>query len=100
MAELYRRNHNRDMRTCKFCGMQSLNWSEVAPNKFRLVEPNGAVHDCRQFHENKRNAPPHDTVERGSTLRRLNTWMQRHAAELDPFAREELEEIIDEAARR
>lgn len=99
MVDLFRRNHDKDARTCKFCGMQGLKWTEVAPNKFRLAEPNGAVHDCRQFHENKQ-AAPQQPVDRGSTLRRLNNWMQRYSVELSNEANSAMEDIIDDLAKR
>lgn len=102
MADLYRRNQNRSrLAVCKFCGMKDLHWDEIAPNKHRLHEPNGAVHNCDQFHEAKRNGQtPPPRVERGSVLRRLNNWMQKWSVDLPADAANELEEIIDELAQR
>lgn len=92
---LYRRDPERNERTCKFCGMKGLHWSEVAPNKHRLHEANGAIHDCRQFHENK-NAPD---ASRGSLLKRMNVWTQRWYKVLPQDAAEELDLILDDAAQ-
>lgn len=97
----YLRRDNHKTCTCKFCGMEELQWAEVAPDKFRLKEPSGDIHDCRQFHDNKRNGPPAtSSVDRGSTLRRLNNWMQRYGHLLDDLSSHELEAIIDDMAKR
>lgn len=107
---LYRRDErqSRDQRkpvSCRFCGTENLTWGEVAPDKFRLHEPDGSIHDCRQFHDAKRNGgvqrPANPAVvERGSLLKRMNTWTQRWAKTLSADALEELDEILDDASRR
>lgn len=35
---------------CKYCGEQGLFWTEVAPNRFRLVTEDGTVHNCEKFY--------------------------------------------------
>jgi len=102
----YQRRNREEARACKFCGMAGLRWTEVSPDKFRLTEPAGGVHDCRQFHDTKRAAGPHapghrvEGVERGSLLRQLNNWAQKWGNAMPMQAREELDEMIDEAAAR
>lgn len=101
MADQYRRNQRDRTVTCKFCGATGLHWDEIATGKHRLHEPSGGVHDCKEFHDAKQNgqtATPH--VERGSLLRRLNNWMQRWSSMLEEDAANEMEEIIDEIAKR
>lgn len=102
MADLYRRNHDHTV-TCKFCGAHNLKWSEIAPGKARLHETTGAVHDCKEYHESKRNgglSGPPNAPERDSAVRRLNAWMQRWNALLTQDAADEIEEIIDDMVKR
>lgn len=108
---LYRRDDSRreqdrkhDVRkpcTCRFCGAANLVWGEVAPDRYRLHEQNGTVHDCPQFHDAKhnRNAPRPAVVERGSLLKRVNTWVQRWSLKIPADALDELDEILDDVAR-
>jgi hypothetical protein len=34
---------------CKYCGQEGFEWHEVSPGKFRLILPNGGLHECPKY---------------------------------------------------
>lgn len=101
------------VKSCKFCGMAGLRWTEIAPEKFRLMEPNGAQHDCPAYHASKKQKRfRRQEDESGFSIHndgggkpgrelklcwsgQLLDWMKRWGRQIPEAAMEELDDILD-----